>query len=174
MQETQEDLKNLHELIEKSIKTAGNFLHRSFQMPEHSLSAGQLVNYLQGNVVVSLATVTAKGEPRVAPIVAMFVHGCFHIPTIASAARAKHILKRPVVSLTHYVGLDLAIIIHGQATVIPADAPTFIQLDDLHRNFSGQSVLSWGEGIYLRINADVLYSFARYPDQYDEPMPESV
>ena len=72
MRETAEDLQRLQTLLDDSIDRAGPFPRRSFEMPEHSLSAGQLAGHLQGSFTLALATVTARGEPRVAPIGALF------------------------------------------------------------------------------------------------------
>lgn len=84
MRETPEDLGELQSLLERSIEQAGPFLRSSFEMPEHSLNAQQLANHLQGLPTVAMATVTARGEPRVAPISAIFYRGRFHIPTVRS------------------------------------------------------------------------------------------
>src|SRR5258707_15367215 len=100
MNETAADLERLSVLMTSSIERAGPFLRESFEMPTHSLAAAQLVALLQGVCTVSLATVTAKGEPRVAPIGAIFYHGQFCIPTVATAVRVRHIRQRPAVSLT--------------------------------------------------------------------------
>jgi hypothetical protein len=85
------DLERLQAVLDSSIEGAGPFLRSSFEMPEHSLSAEQLVVHLQGSLTVALATVTARGEPRVAPINALFVHGAFCVPSVAQAARARHL-----------------------------------------------------------------------------------
>src|SRR5437868_15284789 len=95
MRETESDLAELSTLLERSIAGAGPFLRRSFEMPEHSLTAGQLVRYLDGLRTVAFATVTANGEPRVAPIGALFYRGRFYIPTTMEAARTRHIRQRP-------------------------------------------------------------------------------
>jgi len=166
MQETQKDLQRLQTLIDQSIAQAGGFLRKSLQMPEKSLSAEQLVRYLQGIKVVAMASVTAKGEPRVAPVGSLFYRSRFYIPTVATAARTRHLLKRPAASLTHYLGVDLAIIVHGRAALLPADHADFATLDDLHHESAGNSVQDWGEGVYLRIDADTLYTFARHPERY--------
>lgn len=168
MHETPEDRQRLQALLDRSIARAGAFLRRSFEMPEHSLSAGQLVRYLVGIQNVAFATVTAKGEPRVAPIGALFMRGRFHIPTVVTAARTRMIAARPAVSLTHYVGNDLAIIAHGMATVIPEAHADFALLEAMQRagNTSGESVRDWGEGVFLRVEAETLVTFARYPDQF--------
>ena len=166
MRETPEDVGQLQGLIEQSIAQAGTFLRESFQMPEHSLSAAQLVVYLQGIKNVALATTTASGEPRVAPIGSLFYRGHFCIPTVATAARTRHILRRPAVSLTHFVGDDLAIIVHGRGVALPADHADFAAIEQLHRDTNGQSPREWGEGIYVRVEPTVLYTFARYPEQF--------
>jgi uncharacterized pyridoxamine 5'-phosphate oxidase family protein len=135
-------------------------------MPQCSLSAAQLVRYLQGVKNVAFATVTAKGEPRVAPIGSLFFRGCFYIPTVATAVRSKHVMRRPSMSLTHFVGDDLAIIVHGRATVVSRDDAEFGALEELQRASSGVSVREWGEGVYLRVEAEVIYTFARNPAVY--------
>src|SRR5262245_46347544 len=150
MLETPEDIIELQALLDRSIAEAGAFLRDSFQMPNHSLSAAQLVVYLQGIQNVALATTTARGEPRVAPIGSLFYRGRFCIPTVAAAARARHIAQRPAVSLTHFVGDDLAIILHGRATALAPDHPDFAAIEQLHRSVNGQSPRDWGAGIYLR------------------------
>ncbi|HBY98072.1 MAG: pyridoxamine 5'-phosphate oxidase family protein [Ardenticatenaceae bacterium] len=168
MRETSEGLEQLQQVLDRSIERAGDFLRNSFQMPHHSLSAAQLVRYFQGLQVIALSTVTAKGEPRVAPIGALFFRGHFYIPTLATAARTRHVLKRPAVSLTHFDGTDLAIIVHGRAAVLTPEHPKFATLEALHRERSGQSVRDWGEGVYLRVDPEVIYTFARHPAQYPE------
>ena len=81
MRESAGQLTRLQELIDRSIAGAGPFLRNAFEMPERSLSAQQLVERLDGARTVALATTTARGEPRVAPIGALFVH----VPSVAQA-----------------------------------------------------------------------------------------
>jgi hypothetical protein len=166
MQETPEDLEQLQTLLNRSIERAGSFLRSSFEMPEHSLSAEQLVRYLRGNQVVAFATVTAKGEPRIAPIGSLFYRGRFHIPTVTTAARTRMVTARPAISLTHYDGIDLAIIAHGSATLILADNQDFAPLEAMQRETSGSSVNDWGEGVYLRVEAETLVTYARHPNHF--------
>lgn len=168
MHETPEDAAHLQALLDRSIERAGAFLRSSFEMPEHSLSAAQLTRYLVGKQNVALATTTAKGAPRVAPIGLFFYRGQFFIPTVATAARTRMVAARPAVSLTHFVGDDLAIIAHGTATIIPVDHPAFAGLEAIQRaaSPSGQSLRDWGEGVYLRVEAETLVTFARYPEQF--------
>jgi hypothetical protein len=92
---------NLQDVIDRSIERAGRYMRESFQMPDHSLSAAQLTRHLTGkDWTIALATVTSKGEPRVAPIGAIFHEGRFHAPILKTAARVKHVRRDPAVSAT--------------------------------------------------------------------------
>ncbi len=166
MHETPEEMERLQALLDASIAGAGAFLRRSFQMPEHSLSAAQLVRYLDGPRTVAFATTTATGEPRVAPIWSFFHRGRFFIPTVATAARARMVAAQPAVSLTHYDGDDLAVIAHGTATVVTPEDDDFAPLEAMQRAASGESVRDWGDGVYLRVEARTLVTFARYPERF--------
>lgn len=166
MHETPEEMERLQLLLDASIAGAGAFLRRSFRMPEHSLSAAQLARYWQGICNVALATVTAKGEPRVAPIGALFYRGWFAIPTVATAARTRMVTARPAVSLTHYEGDDLAIIAHGTAAVVTPEDDDFAPLEAMQRAASGESVRAWGDGVYLRVAARTIVTFARFPERF--------
>ena len=95
MNENPQDLRRLQDLLDASIERAGGFLRSSFEMPERSLSAAQLVGALDGHLTAALATTTAKGEPRVAPVNAIFCRGAFHVPTVAASARTRHAMRRP-------------------------------------------------------------------------------
>ncbi|HEU5348806.1 MAG TPA: pyridoxamine 5'-phosphate oxidase family protein [Ktedonobacterales bacterium] len=166
MRETPEDISQLEALLNQSIERAGAFLRSSFEIPEHSLSARQLIAYLQGVQFVALATVTANGEPRVAPIGAIFYRGQFYIPTVTEAARTKHVARRPAVSLTHFGGNGLAIIVHGKAIIVRPDDPDFAAVEEIQRANRGASVRDWGDGVYLRVAADTFYTYVRDPATY--------
>jgi Pyridoxamine 5'-phosphate oxidase len=160
-----QDLERLQELLTASIERAGGFLRGAFQIPERSLSATQLAGVLDAYPTVALATTTSKGEPRVAPTNAIFYRGAFQVPTVAASARARHVEKRPAVSLAYYQGSNLAVIVHGRAVALGHDHPDFVELDDLQREY-GESPTEWGEGVFLRVEADVLYTYASEPRRY--------
>jgi hypothetical protein len=172
MRESPTDIRELQALLDDSIARASAFLRASFQMPAHSLSASQLASHLQGSLTVALATVTSRGEPRVAPINAFFLHGRFHVPTVAEAVRARHVARRPAVSLTYFEGIDLAVIAHGHATILDAKHPDFTDLDSIQVASGNQSVSEWqGHGVYLRLHAASLYTFASDPGRYSATAP---
>jgi len=168
MNETPEDIQQLQNLLDRSITKAGVFLRRSFQMPDHSLSARQLVHFWQGMQTIALATVTRQGEPRVAPIGALLFRGYFYIPTVATAARTMHILHHPAVSFTLYQGNDCAVIAHGNAAIIQPDQPSFADVETLQREVTGKSVREWGEGVFLQITPETLFTYARDIDHFSE------
>jgi Pyridoxamine 5'-phosphate oxidase len=163
VRETPADLERLQALLDSSVERASDFLRRSFQMPERSLTAEQLAGHLGGSLTVALATVTARGEPRVAPIDAFFLRGRFHVPTVAESARARHLAKRPAASLTYFEGTRLAVIAHGRVEIVGADDPAFAELDATQVEIGNQSVTTWGgTGVYLRLEPDTLYTFAQH------------
>ena len=166
MHETKADLERLQQLLDRSVEQAGEYLRECFQMPQHSLSAGQIVRRWQGFVTAAAATVTAKGEPRVAPVGSIFYRGQFHIPTVRNSSRAKHVVKRPGISLSYYDANDLALVVHGHGRILVPHDPEFDSVDGILKQESGKGVLDWGDGIYIRILADRFYTFARCPEQF--------
>jgi hypothetical protein len=167
MRETAAELEQLQALLLRSIEGAGPFLRSSFQMPEHSLSAAQLAGHLQGSLTVALATTTARGEPRVAPISALFVRAAFCVPSIAQAARARHLAQRPAASLTYFEGNDLALIAHGQVAIVDAADPAFDELDAVQVAAGMESPRGWsGDAVYLRLEPERLFTYARDPTRY--------
>jgi hypothetical protein len=158
-----EQLAELDDLLQRSIAKAGEFLRRSFEMPEHSLSATQLVRYLETDRVVALSTTTARGAPRVAPVASVFFGGRFHMPKSASSARARHAVSRPEISLTHYVDVDVAIIAHGVAEIVGPEHPAFAPLNAHYQAEWFQQLCARGEGVYLRLDARTLYTYVRDP-----------
>jgi hypothetical protein len=82
--------------------------------------------------------------------------------------RAGHIEKRPASSPTHFVGNDLSIIAHGRGSILGPGDPEFSEIESIQKEASGNSVREWGEGIYIPVDADGLYSFERHPEQFPE------
>lgn len=170
MRETAEDIEAFARLATESIEKAGSFVRSSLQMPGHSLSAGQVLRYWDRIHTAAVATVTAKGEPRVAPTGVALFRGHFVVPTVAGAARTKAINIRPAISISHFDEGDLAIIAHGHARTIGQSDPLFRELAALQRELSeGRDVSNWeGTGVYLWMTTQTLYTFARQPEQFVE------
>jgi pyridoxine/pyridoxamine 5'-phosphate oxidase len=160
MRETADDLDRLQRLLDDSARRASPFLRSSFQIPERSLDARSLAARLDGALTVALATVTARGEPRVAPINAFFLSASFYVPTVAESARARHLASRPAASLTYFEGTSLAVIAYGNVEIIPVEHPAFDELDETQRALGRQSPREWqGRAVYLRLDASTLYTY---------------
>ncbi|HLZ70390.1 MAG TPA: pyridoxamine 5'-phosphate oxidase family protein [Dehalococcoidia bacterium] len=168
MQESAADMARLQALIDRGIAGAGPFLRSSFEMPEHSLSARQVVAVFNGNTVVALSTATAAGEPRVAPIGCLLIGGVFHIPTTRTAARYRMVARQPRVALTTFEGIDLAVIVQGTARPVHQDDADFARIEAVHVGLGDTSPRGWGrpgDGCYLAIEPRSIITYARYPER---------
>ena len=119
--ETEADLLELQELLDESMSHAGKHLAAIFgETPP--VPAGELVELLAGMQVLDLATVTASGEPRVAPVDGHLYRARWLFGTAPNAARARHLAARPAVSAAHTRGEGPCVITHGYAE--PVDLRT--------------------------------------------------
>jgi nitroimidazol reductase NimA-like FMN-containing flavoprotein (pyridoxamine 5'-phosphate oxidase superfamily) len=124
MYETTEDVLALQRLLDESMAVAGPHL-QALVDDKHRVPAASLVGLLQGACVLDLATVTASGEPRVAPVDGVFYRGRWHFGSSPESARMRHLRQRPAVSACHTKGESLAVIVHGYATEISVDDPLY-------------------------------------------------
>ncbi len=164
---TDEDLDRLQVILDASAASADGLLRQTFDPAGHLLSARQLARYFDRARGVALATVTAKGEPRVAPVGAVFHRATLHIPTAEHAKRVAHIRRRPAVSVTHFVLSSIAVIVHGQATLVGRADPDVAVLDTLHDGGEWwRDLRSRGAGIYIRIEPEHVYAWAANPSEF--------
>jgi len=119
--ETADDLTTLQKLLDESYAGAGSHL-LSIHTPDRRLTAEKLSEMLTGVRVLSLATVTARGEPRVGPVDGLFYRGRFWFGSAHASVRFRHIRARPVVSAAHTVGEELAVVVHGTAREVDVNA----------------------------------------------------
>ncbi|MEP6661597.1 MAG: pyridoxamine 5'-phosphate oxidase family protein [Acidimicrobiales bacterium] len=147
MHETAEDLADLQRLLDESAASAGGHLHSIFD-EEHRVSAEQLVGLLAGVNVLDVATVTARGEPRVAPVDGLFYRGHWWFGSSPESARFRHLRQRPAVSACHTRGEEFAVIVHGRATVIDIeDVAHAAFVDFLHGIYIPRYGPDWPEFI---------------------------
>jgi hypothetical protein len=160
--ETPEDLAALQELIDSSYAAAGEHLLR-IHTPDRRLSASEVAERLQGMCLLALATVTADGRPVVGPVDGIFYRGAFHFGSAPDSARFRHIRARPHVSATHLPGEELAITVHGRATVVAVEGGFRQALLDIYVPRYGAdwetSFLDSGP-MYARIDAERMFTFA--------------
>src|SRR5207253_6963788 len=74
-----------------------------------------------------------------------------------------HVMKRPAVSLTLFRENELAIIVHGSAAIISPDHTEFETLENLLYASTQTKAGEWGEGVYLHIQAEAIYTYNWHP-----------
>jgi general stress protein 26 len=163
MDETPTELAELQALIDRSFARAGAHT-TSIISAERRLSAPEVAAYLTGVKHLAVATVTARGEPRVGAVDGLFLHGHFWFSTSADAWRIKHLRERPAVSATHFVGDDIAITVHGTAHVVVGGTPEADALRPAWRAvYDGGAPEDWvpepSMARYVRIDADRMLTY---------------
>jgi nitroimidazol reductase NimA-like FMN-containing flavoprotein (pyridoxamine 5'-phosphate oxidase superfamily) len=174
MNETPEDLVELQGLLDKSFARAGSNLLSIFNA-ERRLNAAQLSEILVGVRVLNLATVTAKGEPRVGPVDGHFHRGRYYFGSSPESVRFRHIRARPAVSAAHTIGEQLAVIVHGQARLIDMSSPEQAGLraqlmetygadpaftDYLAEHLGGDWEAWFNGASFARIDAEKMFTFS--------------
>lgn len=143
MYETAEQLADLQRLLDSSYERAGSHL-RSIITPERRLSAEQLSKTLTGMCLLSLATVTARGEPIVAPVDGQFYQGKLWFGSAQNSVRFRHIRARPQVSANHVRGEELVVIVHGTAREIDTSTGEYEGFRGYLREVYGPQLDNWG------------------------------
>lgn len=148
MKETDEEIAALQALMDAS--HAGSTSHlREIVSGERQLTAEQVVDALQGMRVLSLATVTARGEPRVSAVDGHFLHARWTFGTDGSAAKARHLQRRPSVSLAHVDGERLGVFCHGQAVRLAPEDPEWEETIAHWSAHYGSDPTTWGDDIRM-------------------------
>jgi general stress protein 26 len=148
MYETAEELSALQDLLDRSHGQATDHL-RDIINDERRLTAPDLVALLTGMKVISVATVTAHGHPRISAMDGHFLHGTWSFSTSATAAKARHMHVRPEVSVAHVDHEELAVFSHGRVEEMAESDADWTETLDHWTSHYGSSPLSWGEQIVL-------------------------
>ncbi len=148
MLETDDDVRALQELLDRSHGSSTEHL-RSIIDDEHRLRARDLVALLTGMKVLSVATVTAHGEPRISALDGHFLHATWTFSTSGTAAKAKHLETRPAVSVAHVDNEELAVFAHGNAELLRPGEPGWDETLGHWTAHYGSSPLDWGDDIRL-------------------------
>ncbi|MBP2329390.1 hypothetical protein JOF56_009775 [Kibdelosporangium banguiense] len=159
MHETPEDLRRTQALIDDSHGRAGAHL-RSIMSDPSRISAEELSGLLTGVQVLNVATVTAAGQPRVAPVDGLFYRGQFWFGSSHDSVRFRHLRRRPAISATHTRGEALAVIVHGTAHEVDLGSAAGGPFRDYCLEVYGQDWYSWGApAAYARIDAEKMFTF---------------
>lgn len=168
MHETAEDLVALQELLDRSVAGGGAHLLEVITA-DRRLTAIETCGRLQGMVLLSLATATTDGRPLVGPVDGIFYRGCFYFGSSPNAVRFRNIRARPHVSATHLPGEDLAVTVHGRATMIDVASlehagfrSTLLEIYVPRYGEEWEMFLDSGP-VYARIDADKMFTFSMDP-----------
>ena len=148
MYETPQEVAALQDLLDRSIARSTEHL-RAIIRDQRVLSAEDLVALLTGMKVLSVATVTASGEPRISALDGHFLHGTWSFSTSGTALKAAHMRARPAVSVAHIDNEELGVFSHGSVSDLQ---PTDAEFDETIAHWTkhyGSSPLEWGEDIRL-------------------------
>ncbi|MFF3867771.1 pyridoxamine 5'-phosphate oxidase family protein [Micromonospora sp. NPDC001898] len=164
MRETPEELNELQALLDTSLSRSTPHL-RSIINSERSLTAEQLTQVLTGMCTLALATVTAKGEPRISGVDGHFLRGKWHFGTARGAAKARHLAVRSAASAAHMRGEDLGVFTHGTVEVLnPQDGEPAEDWPDLLaylKDFYGEDAFDWDNDIaYYRLHPHWMTAYA--------------
>jgi general stress protein 26 len=148
MFETTDELAALQRLLDASHAAATGHL-RSIINEDRTLSARHLVALLTGMKVLSVATVTSRGEPRISAMDGHFLHGTWTFSTAGGAAKARHMRVRPAVSVAHIDNEELAVFSHGTVERMRPSDPDWTETMDHWTAHYGSSPLEWGDDIHM-------------------------
>jgi hypothetical protein len=157
LHETDEDVRWLQDLLDRSYQAAGSHL-REIHSDAARVTAGAVVARLQGMKVLVVATVSADGRPLTGPVDGFFHRGRWHFGTSPDAFRARHLARSPAVSATYVHGEELVVTVHGRARRLDlaGDDAGFVQV---LRDKYGDDWDDWaGAAPHFAIEPDRMYA----------------
>lgn len=148
MYETPAEVARLQDLLDRSHAASTDHL-KAIIHDDRMLTATDLVALLTGMKVLSVATVTARGEPRISALDGHFLHSTWSFSTSGTSAKARHLESRPAVSVAHVDGEAMAVFSHGSAVAMSPAHPQWAEtLDHWIRHYDS-SPLDWGPDVRL-------------------------
>ena len=152
MYETDAELDQLQQLLDASLARSSEHLRSIVAQGDRTMTATEVAAALTGMRTLAVATVTARGEPRISGEDGHFLHARWVFTTSGTSVKAGHLRARPAVSVAHIVGDDLGVFCHGEVEFLPQDHPDWQPIEDLLTAHYGSSPLNWGpEIVYLRV-----------------------
>jgi general stress protein 26 len=157
MFETPDELAALQRLLDASHGRATAHL-RGIINDDRTLTAAQVAALLTGMKVIAVATVTARGEPRISAMDGHFLHGTWTFSTSRTSAKARHLAARPAVSGAHVDGEAMAVFSHGRVVELAGDE--LAAVDGHWTAHYGSSPLSWGDVVMWRLEPSWMVGYA--------------
>lgn len=163
MRETTAEIEALQALMEASYARSTDHL-REIVTGERRPGARWVVEQLTGMKVLSLATVTARGEPRVSAVDGHFLHGAWTFGTDGRSAKARHLQARPAVSVAHVDGERIGVFTHGRAERLLPESPAYAGTIAHWTAHYGSDPTTWGDDVRLyRVEPTWMVAYAGPP-----------
>jgi hypothetical protein len=160
MKETAAEVTELQGLLDAAYERSTEHLRNIITDPRR-LDASELVRVLTGMCTLNLATVTARGEPRISAVDGHFLHARWVFTTSGSAAKARQLRARPAASISYVDGERIGVFSHGQVEFLTAVHPEFAEVEEHLTNHYGSSPSSWGDDIvYCRLQPTWMVGYA--------------
>lgn len=167
MKETTDELAGLQNLLDISFDRSSHHL-TSIMEPHRRLTAARLVAELPSPAVLNIATVTAKGEPRVSAVDGHFMHGHWYFTTAAASPKARQLRARPTISASYTPRDGFGVFCHGRIEELGPGTERQLVIDHFVETY-GQSPQEWDtEILYARIDAVWMVAFAMTPEEEAE------
>ena len=167
MFETEAELDELQSMLDAHMATANPHM-RAIITKDRRLNARQVATYLQGTKHVAFATVTSRGEPRVSPLDALFIHGRFTMGTDSVATKYQHLRRNPACSAVHMDGDRVAVAVNGEVEWLTREHPDH---DEVHRTWTetyGSDPYTWGNVVLFRIKPSAMWAYAFKSKEFPE------
>jgi hypothetical protein len=155
--ETGAELDELQRLLDDSFGRSSAHL-LSIMEPQRRLSAKRLVAELPSPAVLNIATVTARGEPRVSAVDGHFLHGRWHFTTGADSPKARQLATRPAISASYTPKDGYGVFCHGRAVLLEGADRQMLREHFIATY--GSDPEGWGVIAYVRVEPDWMTAFA--------------
>jgi len=166
MFETDAELAELQAMLDAHLASANAHM-LGIVKPSRRLTARQVAAYLRGTKHVGFATVTSRGEPRVSPLDALFIHGRFTMSTGGDATRVAHLRRNPACSAVHMDGDRVAIVANGVAEWIPRDHRDHDAIHGAWLTEYGNDPYGWDRDIvFFRLQPSSMWAYAFHPEAF--------
>ncbi|WP_433167408.1 pyridoxamine 5'-phosphate oxidase family protein [Kribbella sp. CA-247076] len=146
MKETAAEITELQALLDAAYQRSTEHLRNIIKGPRR-LDADVLVRVLTGMCTLNVATVTARGEPRISAVDGHFLHARWVFSTSGTAAKARHLRARPATSISYVDGERIGVFSHGDVEFLTPEHPDFAEIEAHLTKFYGSSPSSWGPDI---------------------------
>jgi len=122
---------------------------------------------LQGTKHIAVPTLSSRAEPRVSPVDGHFLCGRFDLGTEAGSIRVRHLRRNPSISISHFIGDDVAITVHGRAALLEKGHPEADELAALYERVYGSNPYTWGTDVVLvRVDPESIITYAPDPSKF--------